>query len=175
MNYIDIMIIKRFSLHRKDVNLAIFVISLVKTKIFETLFGIYIPALVISFSVHNNLIQKVWVNLINGRQHKTQCFLGKISESHRISLSRGHRVLRKNYNYLNPTKLLDLYYSFVQFIPSDCGLLRQYNTVIILESSLSFTEEKISQIVLLTFYVLQQVDNTEAYLGPSRNLRLSFL
>ena len=34
-------------------------------------------------------IYKVHVNLINERQHKTQGFLGKISESHEINLSRG--------------------------------------------------------------------------------------
>ena len=46
-----------------------------------------IPALVISCLLHNNLIRKVWVDLINERQHNTQGFLGKISESHRTNLS----------------------------------------------------------------------------------------
>ena len=34
-------------------------------------------------------IYKVHVDLINERQHKTQGFLGKMSKSHEINLSRG--------------------------------------------------------------------------------------
>ena len=82
------MFFKRFSLHRKKHELCIFVnrkwlqaISSVKTKICKTLF-LNILALVISFLLRNSLIQKVWVDLINKRQHKTQGFLGKITESH---------------------------------------------------------------------------------------------
>ena len=50
---------------------------------------IYIPVSVISFLLHNNLIHKVWVDLINERQQKTHGFLGKISKSFGINLSRG--------------------------------------------------------------------------------------
>ena len=71
------MILKDFHFREKNLNFVIFVnrkclkaISSVKTKI---LFG-------------NNLIHKVWVDLINERQHKTPGFLGKISESRGISL-----------------------------------------------------------------------------------------
>ena len=39
--------------------------------------------------LNNNLIHKVWVDLINERQHKTQGFLGKIRESHGINLPQG--------------------------------------------------------------------------------------
>ena len=86
-------------------------------------FWIYVPVLVISFFLHINLMHKVRVDLINERQHKTQGFLGKISKSHGISLSRGQWVLSENYNYLNPTELLDLCCSVVQFIPLDCDPL----------------------------------------------------
>ena len=55
------------------------------------------------------------------------------------------------------------------------ALLWQYNTVTIFELSLSFAEKKTLQIVLLTFYVFQQGDNTEAYLEPGRNLRSDVL
>ena len=68
----------------------------------------YIPALVIWFLRHNNLIHKVWVDLINERKNKTQGFLGKISKFHWINLSWGQWVLPETYNYLNPTELLDL-------------------------------------------------------------------
>ena len=43
-------------------------ISSVKRKIL--FWNTYIFALVISFSLHNNLIYKVWVDLIKERQHK---------------------------------------------------------------------------------------------------------
>ena len=66
----------------------------------------------------NNLIHKVWVNLINEKQQNIQGFLDKISES---SISRGQWVLPENYNYLNPTELLDLRCSVVQLIPLECG------------------------------------------------------
>ena len=69
----------------------------------------------------DSLIHKVWVDLVNERQHKTQGFLGKISESHGINLSREQWVLPENSNYLNPTELFDLCCSVVQFIPLDCG------------------------------------------------------
>ena len=81
---------------------------------------IYIPVSVISFLLHNNLIHKVWVDLINERQQKTHGFLGKISKSFGINLSRGQQVLPKNYSYLSPTELLDLCCSVVQFIPLEC-------------------------------------------------------
>ena len=104
---IDITIFKRFALQRKILNFVIFLnrkclkaISSVKKKS-ETL-------LVISFLLRNNLIHKVWIDLINERQHKTQGFLGKISESHGTDLSRGQWVLPETYNYLNPTELLVL-------------------------------------------------------------------
>ena len=41
--------------------------------------------------------------------------------SHRINLSRVQWVLPENCNYLNPTKLIDLCCSVVQFISLDCG------------------------------------------------------
>ena len=74
------MIFKRFSLQRKkDLVFVILVkrkrlkaISSVKTKI---LFGVGYFIL--------------WVDLTNEPQHKTQSFLGKISQSHGINLSRG--------------------------------------------------------------------------------------
>ena len=78
-------------------------------------------ALAISFLLRDNLIHKVWVDLINEKQQKTRGFLGKISKSHGINLSRGQRVLPENYSYLNPTELLDLCCCVVQFIPLDCG------------------------------------------------------
>ena len=59
------------------------------------------------------------VDLINERQHKIQCFLGEISKSHGINLSRGQSMLPENYNYLNPTELLGLCCSIFQFIPLD--------------------------------------------------------
>ena len=88
----------------------------------------YIPALVILFLLHNNLIHKVWVDLINERQHKTQDFSGKISESHGKSLSRGQWVLPETYNYLNQ---IDLRCSVVQYIPLDCESIAKYNTATI--------------------------------------------
>ena len=61
----------------------------------------------------------------------------------------------ENYNYLNPTQLLDLCCSVVQFISLDCG------SVVVVKTTL--------QIGSLVFYVLQQRQgNTEAYLEPSR-------
>ena len=85
------MIFKRFSLQKKNLNFVIFVnrkclkaISSVKTKI---LFGLGYFILTTGPLLHNNLFHKVWVDLINERQHKTQGFLGKISESHGINLS----------------------------------------------------------------------------------------
>ena len=56
------MIFKRFSVYRKILNFVIFVkrkcfkaIFSVKTKIFEKLFLNYLPALAVSFLLHNNL------------------------------------------------------------------------------------------------------------------------
>ena len=49
---------------------------------------LYIPVLVVLFLLHNNLIHKVWVDLINER-HITQGLLGKIRKSDGINLSRG--------------------------------------------------------------------------------------
>ena len=92
-----------------------------KNKNFRNSILEYMQTLVISFLLHNNLIHKVWVDLINERQHKTQGFLGKISESHETNLSRGQRVLPETYNYLNPTELLELCCSVNQDIPLDCG------------------------------------------------------
>ena len=60
-----------------------------KNKNFRNALLEYIPALVISFLLRNNLIHKAWVDLINERQHKTQGFLGKISKSHGTNLSWG--------------------------------------------------------------------------------------
>ena len=126
-----------------------------KTKIFGTIFlnsfWIYIPVLVISFLLHNNLIHNVWVYLLNKRQQRTDGFLDKISESHGMNISRGQWVLPENYNYLNPTELLDLCCSIVQFILFDCGSIVVVNIVTIFKLSLSFTEKIICR---LTFYVL---------------------
>ena len=116
------MIFKRFALHRKKHELCdICEQEMLKSNFFskkqkfsKRSFGIYIWALVVLFLLRNNLIHKVWIDLINERQHKTQGFLGKISESHGINLP-------ENYNYLSPTELLDLCCSVVQFIPLDCG------------------------------------------------------
>ena len=58
-----------------------------KNKNFRNALLEQIPALVISFLLHNTLIHKIWLDLINERQQKTQGFLGKISESHRTNLS----------------------------------------------------------------------------------------
>ena len=73
-NYIDVVIFEIFSLHRKKPELCIFVIrkclktiSSVKKKFSKRFFGVCIPALVILCSLHNNLIHKVWVDLINER------------------------------------------------------------------------------------------------------------
>ena len=93
-----------------------------KNKKFRNALLEYIPALVISFLLYNNVIHKVWVNLITERQNKSQNFLGKISESCGTNLSCwGQRVLPETYNYLNPTNFLDLCCFVVQYIPLDCG------------------------------------------------------
>ena len=93
----------------------------VKIKTFQAFFWIYIPILVISFLLLDDLICKVWADLINEREIKTQGFLGKISESHEKNLSRGHWVVPENYSYLKSTKLLDPCCYFVQLILLDCG------------------------------------------------------
>ena len=89
------MIFKRFSLQRKKPELCYICEqemlksnSFRKNKNFRNALSEYIPALVIPFLQHNDLIHKLWVDLINERQHKTQGFLGKISESHGTNLSR---------------------------------------------------------------------------------------
>ena len=93
---IDVMIFKTFSLQRKKPELCYICEQEMlksnffnKNKNFRKALLEYIPALVISFLLHNNLIPKVWVNLINESQHKTRVFWGKISESHGTNLSRG--------------------------------------------------------------------------------------
>ena len=90
------MIFKRFSLHRKKPELCnICEQEMLKSNFFskknffETLVWNTYTGLVVSFLLQNNLIHKVWVDLINKRQHRTQCFLGKMSESHGINLFRG--------------------------------------------------------------------------------------
>ena len=50
-------------------------------------------------------------------------------------------MLPEKCNYLNPTDLLDLCCSVVQFIRWIVDLLWQYNMVTIFELSLSFTEK----------------------------------
>ena len=121
------MIFKRFSLHRIKPELCnICEQEILKSNFFSKnkrsfqSFEMYIPALVISFLLHNNFIHKVWVDLINERQHRNQGFMDKITKSHGINLSQGQGVFPENYNYLNPTELLDLCCSVVQFIPLDC-------------------------------------------------------
>ena len=106
------MIFKRFSLQRIKPELCYSCEQEMlksnffsKNKNFQNTLLKYIPTLVISFLLHNNLIHKVWVKLINERKHKTQGFFGKISKSHGTNLSQ----LLKTYNYLNLTELLDLH------------------------------------------------------------------
>ena len=125
---IEVIIFKRFSLQRKNPELCYVCEQEMlksnffsKKKNFRNTLLEYIAALVIWFLLPNNLIHKVWVDLINERQHKTQGFLGKISESYGTNLSRTKWVLPETYNYLNPTELLDLCCSVVQYIPLDCG------------------------------------------------------
>ena len=125
---IEVMIFKGFSRQRKKPELwYICEQEMLKSNFFSrnknfwNAFFEYILALVILFSLHTNLIHKVWVDLINERQHKTQRYLGKIRESHGTNLSRGQWVLPEIYNYLNPTELLDLCCSVVQYIHLDCG------------------------------------------------------
>ena len=78
------MIFEKFSLHRKKPELCnICEQEMLKSNFFSknknfrnALFSleIYILALVTSFLLHNNLIHKVLVDLINERQHKTRFF-----------------------------------------------------------------------------------------------------
>ena len=85
------MTIFRFSLHRKEPDPCNIceqemLKAISSVEISSPLEYIYRPW---SFLLHNNLIHKVWVDLIKGREHRTQGFLGKISESHGINLSWG--------------------------------------------------------------------------------------
>ena len=73
------MIFKRFSPQRKKPELCYICEQeilksnfLIKNKNFRNALLEYIPALVISFLLHSNLIRKVWVDPISERQHKTQ-------------------------------------------------------------------------------------------------------
>ena len=106
-----VLIIRIYSVVHFFLNFVIFVnrkwlkaISSVKTKIL--FWNVHIGPGYISFLLHNNLIHKVWVNLTNGRQHKTQGFLGKIKCG--INLSRGNECfpkitvtwIRLNYTWL---------------------------------------------------------------------------
>ena len=70
-------------------------------------------------TTHTTLIHKVWVDLINDRQQETHDLLRKKSELHGRNLLREQWVHPKNYNYLNPTQLLYLCCSVVQFIRLD--------------------------------------------------------
>ena len=54
----------------------------------------------------------------------------------------GQWVFSENYNYLNPTELLDLCCFVVQFTLWIVDLLRLYNTVTNSELPLCFTEKK---------------------------------
>ena len=65
---------------------------------------------------HINWIEKVWVDLINERQQETHALLGKKSKFHGINLLREQWVHPENYDYLNPTQLLDLCCSVPQLI-----------------------------------------------------------
>ena len=69
-------------------------------------------------TIHISLIHRVWLYLINERQQEDHGLLDKRSEFHEINLLRGHP---ENYNYLNPTQLLNVCCSVVQLIPLDCG------------------------------------------------------
>ena len=90
IDYIDALIF-RFSLPRKKPELG----NICEQEMLESNFfskdknAQKYSALAISFLLRDNLIHKVWVNLINERQHKTRGFLGKISKSHGINLSWG--------------------------------------------------------------------------------------
>ena len=123
-NYKDVMIFW-FSFHKKKKSDFCNICEQEKlksnfcSKNKNTLLEYILALVIISFLLHNNLIHKVWVDLTNEKQHKTQGFLGKMSESHGINLRQ--LVLPENYNYLNPTELLDLCCSVVQFILWDCG------------------------------------------------------
>ena len=100
--------LKNFSFTEKNLNFVIFVnkksLKAISSESFgnhfSSSFSMYIRALVISFLLHDKLIHKVWFDLTNERQPKTQGFLDKISETDGISLSQGQWVLPENYNYL---------------------------------------------------------------------------
>ena len=71
---IDVMIFKRFSPQRKKPELCYICEQeilksnfLIKNKNFWNALLEYIPALVISFLQNNNLIRKVWIDLMNER------------------------------------------------------------------------------------------------------------
>ena len=97
----DVMIFKRFTPHRKMLNFVIFVkrkcfkaISSVKAKVLETLvLNIYTG--LGYFIFYFTTIYKVYVDLVNERQHNTQGFLRKIREPHEINLSRTMSASRK--------------------------------------------------------------------------------
>ena len=83
------MIFKRVSLQRKKPELCYIFVNRKCLKVISSVKTKTCSALVISFLQHNNLIHKVWVDLINERQHKIQGFLGKIREFRGINLTRG--------------------------------------------------------------------------------------
>ena len=141
------MIFKRLSLQRKRPELCyICEQEMLKSNFFSknknfrnALLG-YILALVISFIVHNKLIHKVWVDLINERQHKTQGFLSKISESHWTNLCRGVFSAFRNLQLLESdwiTWLVLLCCSFRLWIY--CGSTTRQQ---LFELSLSFKQKK---------------------------------
>ena len=93
---IDAMIFKRFSLQRQKSELCYICQQEMlksnffsKNKSFRNSLLEYIHWPWLFHSYYNNLIHKVWVHLINEKQHKTQVLLGKISESHERNLSWG--------------------------------------------------------------------------------------
>ena len=110
----SVSIVKRNCLNKNEKNNQIFL----KKKYIFYAFWIYMPVLVVSFI---NLIHKVWVDLINKRQQETHGLLGIKKLIPWNKPITGQWVHPENYNYLNPTQLLDLCCSVLQLMPLDCG------------------------------------------------------
>ena len=94
--------------------------------------------------------------------------LGKKCEFHGINLLWGQLVHSENYNYLNPTQLLDLSCSFVQFLFGLWIYLWQYNTFKFFEL-LRFTELRWYSIQFSKEVIQRRIQN------PVEHLRWSFL
>ena len=94
--------------------------------------------------------------------------LGKKCEFHGINLLWGQLVHSENYNYLNPTQLLDLSCSFVQFLFGLWIYLWQYNTFKFFKL-LRFTELRWYSIYFSKEVIQRRIQN------PVEHLRWSFL